>query len=583
MDVASYSKAPMTAPAAVAPRPVWRLDWLTPARCRLIFVALLAFGFYSHLRYLRHDCPIDLSGDEAQYWDWSRALDWSYYSKGPLVAWIIRASTSVFGNQMWAVRLPALVFAVATSILTYWLTRRLFKSDRLALGVILLNHTVPMFVAGSLLMTIDPPYFFCWGLASAFFALAVLDERRWAWVGIGLAVGAGILAKYGMLIWPVGMLAFLLIDPASRRWLRTPWPWVAMAIALLFLTPAVVWNVQHDWVTFRHVAKQTGAAKQGRLLDGNFFEFIGSQLGVLGPALAVILIGAVIYALKRQRVLRAKPSPRPSPGIPGEGARQDRAVVLLLWMGLPLFAMCLLGSIRSKMQVNWPAAAYFSWMILIGYFLATRLADLAAWRRWRAWFWGSVVFGLVMMPIAHNFEILYPLISRYNAWRVDRARGRGIDDPKKLEKIQIEFRQADPTAKLKGWRELGARVGREMRGLKDPFILCEDYMETAEAAFYTPGQPKTFCIGAYITKIEDRKRRTQYDVWPDRDLAQPALRGRDAIYVGYLNDDLTRSFTSVEELPEEPIYRRGCKVRRFKIYRCRDFHGLAIQPPAGGF
>jgi hypothetical protein len=252
-------------------------------------------------------------------------------------------------------------------------------------------------------------------------------------------------------------------------------------------------------------------------------------------------------------------------------------------MGLPLFAMCLLGSIRSKMQVNWPAAAYFSWMILIGYFLATRLADLAAWRRWRAWFWGSVVFGLVMMPIAHNFEILYPLISRYNAWRVDRARGRGIDDPKKLEKIQIEFRQADPTAKLKGWRELGARVGREMRGLKDPFILCEDYMETAEAAFYTPGQPKTFCIGAYITKIEDRKRRTQYDVWPDRDLAQPALRGRDAIYVGYLNDDLTRSFTSVEELPEEPIYRRGCKVRRFKIYRCRDFHGLAIQPPAGGF
>ena len=129
---------------------------------------------------------------------------------------------------MWAVRLPALLFAVATSVLTYWLTRRLFKSDRLALGVVVLTHLVPMFVAGSLLMTIDPPYFFCWGLASAFLALATLEEKRWAWIGVGMALGVGTLAKYGMLIWPVGMVCFLLIDPASRKWLKTPghgWRW----------------------------------------------------------------------------------------------------------------------------------------------------------------------------------------------------------------------------------------------------------------------------------------------------------------------------------------------------------------------
>ena len=62
-----------------------------------------------------------------------------------------------------AVRYPALVLGVATSIVTFLLTRKLFGSDRLALGAVLLNHFVPMFVAGSVLMTIDPPYFFCWG------------------------------------------------------------------------------------------------------------------------------------------------------------------------------------------------------------------------------------------------------------------------------------------------------------------------------------------------------------------------------------------------------------------------------------
>src|SRR5207248_3299820 len=219
------------------------------------------------------------------------------------------------------------------------------------------NHVVPMFVAGSLLMTIDPPYFFCWGLACALLALAVLDERKWAWIGVGIAVGVGALAKYGTLLWPIGMFAFLLIDPASRKWLATPWPWVAVLIALIFLTPAIVWNVKHDWVTFKHVAKQTGAATQDRWLNGNFFEFIGSQIGVLGPALAVILVGAVVFGFRRQRVLRRSPSPRPSPAsggsswqslrspaLAGEGERADRAVVFLLWMGLPLFLLCTLGS-----------------------------------------------------------------------------------------------------------------------------------------------------------------------------------------------------------------------------------------------
>jgi undecaprenyl-diphosphatase len=523
----------------------------------------MVLGFVAHLWYLRHDCPIDLSGDEAQYWDWSRALDWSYYSKGPLVAYIIRASTELTGSsEMWAVRLPALIFAVATSVLTYWLTRRLSKSDRLALGVVVLTHLVPMFVAGSLLMTIDPPYFFCWGLASAFLALATLEEKRWAWIGVGLALGVGTLAKYGMLIWPVGMLCFLLIDRDSRKWLRTPWPWLAVGIGLLFLTPPIVWNVKHDWVTIKHVAKQTGASGEPKLLNGNFWEFVGSQAGVLGPAMLVILAGAIGFAWRRQRALREEPSQ--------EGShRNDRAVVLLLWMGLPLFVMCVIGSVRSKMQVNWPAAAYFSWMILAGYFLATRMNEGRLWRRWRGWVWGAVVFGVLMMPVAHNFECLYPVLTWINSVK---------------KKHPIEPRQIDLTvAKMKGWKELGARLTKEMNGLHDPFILCEEYGQTAETAFYTGGQPKTYCVGAYITKLSDRKRRTQYDVWPDRNLAQPSLRGRDALYVGYMNDDVLNGFESVEELPEEPIYRGGYKVRRFKIYRCKGFKGLELKPPAGGF
>src|SRR5215204_1389273 len=123
------------------------LRWLTPARCRLILAIVLSFGFLSNVLFLTRDCPIDLSGDEAQYWDWSRRLDLSYYSKGPLVAYIIRASCAVFGDTMPAVRLPALVLGTGTLVVTYLLARKLFASDRVGLGAVLLFHVVPMFVA----------------------------------------------------------------------------------------------------------------------------------------------------------------------------------------------------------------------------------------------------------------------------------------------------------------------------------------------------------------------------------------------------------------------------------------------------
>jgi 4-amino-4-deoxy-L-arabinose transferase-like glycosyltransferase len=225
---APAEKAAAATAADTTARPVWQLAWLTPGVCRALFVLLLAFGFLSHLRYLHHDCPIDLSGDEAQYWDWSRNLDLSYYSKGPLVAYVIRASTALFGNHMPAVRYPALVLGVMTSVVTYLLALRLFRSDRVALGTVLLYHLVPMFVAGSVLMTIDPPFYFCWALATYLLTFAVFDGgRRWAWLAVGAVAGVGFLAKYAMFLWFLPAAIVLLVDRPSRRWLRTPWPYAA--------------------------------------------------------------------------------------------------------------------------------------------------------------------------------------------------------------------------------------------------------------------------------------------------------------------------------------------------------------------
>lgn len=544
------------------------MSWLTPWVCRLLFAALLVWGAVSHYLYL-HDSPLDLSGDEAQYWDWSRQLGWSYYSKGPLVAWIIRLSTEIFGSTMPAVRYPAMVLAVGTSICTYWLVVKLFKSDRLALGTGLLYHFIPVFIAGSILMTIDPPFFFCWALATCLAVKGLFDGSRWVWPVVGLILGAGFLTKYAMLLWWVGLGIFLLIDRPSRRWLRSGWFWSMPVIALACTAPVVYWNAQHHWVSLLHVKEQTGTGFRW----SNPLEFLGGQVAILGLSLAIIMAGAVIYAV-RLRVGDRESSDTMASGSDRSDRDHLRAVRYLLSIGLSFFAIVFVDSFRSKIQPNWPAPAYFTLMILSAYFLSIRLGRGCP-HKW--WWRGNLLFmvvvGVVMAPLVHDFSILYPYLDR-------------LDHVRKVfgAKHPLTVRQIDPTYKLRGWQELGQVVGLELRAMEPgSFILADDYQTTAELAFYAPGQPKTYYGGSYFK--QSPSRFSQYDMWPDRSLApaDTTLIGRDAVYVGYMRQDLREAFAHVQQLPDFVFRVDGVEVRRFFIWKLSDFRGLARSSAQGRF
>ena len=531
----------------------WRLPWLTPVRCRLILAAVLCFGFLSHLRYLTNNCPLDLAGDEAYYWDWSRKLDLSYYSKGPLVALIMRASCSIFGDVMPAVRLPALLLAVGTSLATYWLTRRLFASEKLALGSVLLTHLVPIFVAGSILLTIDPPYYFCWALATCFAVKAVFDGSRWAWIAIGAAIGVGFLAKYTALAWFVGLLLFLLFDRDSRRHLRSPWPWISLAVALLFTTPVLVWNIQHRWVTALHVGTH-GHLETSHM---NVLEFFGGQVATLGPPLAIIMVGAIIWGLRRDR------APRP----------WRRPVRFLLWMGLPFYAMVGVMSVWTKVQANWPAAAYFTLMVLTAAFLGSRLANPLRWHRWRGWVWAAVGFAIVAVPLAHNTELIYPLIERI---------GRRYA----LKPERNWLRQKwDPTHRLRGWRDVAEYISSQLRQMPPgSFVMCERYEATAALAFYIEEQPKTYYVGSWFQNPERRGHYSQYDLWPDRQLDRPELIGKDAVFLGYEPPrDLRAAFDHMEALPGLDIRRAGMKIDTLWLWHGYGFKGMHRPADPGKF
>ena len=150
--------------------------WLTAARCRLALLLVVTPVAVGHIAYLSFNCPVDLAEDEAYYWDWSRQLDFGYYSKGPLTAGLVRLSCTLFGDTMPAVRLPAIFLRAGVAACAWSLTLRLFKSPRLALSAAILGYAVPIFLPAGLVMTTDPPFLFLWALACATAAKAMDDD-----------------------------------------------------------------------------------------------------------------------------------------------------------------------------------------------------------------------------------------------------------------------------------------------------------------------------------------------------------------------------------------------------------------------
>lgn len=582
---ARYHVAPMSQsvpsdiPSAPAPLPppspssAWPLTWLTPLRCRLLALLLIAFGVLSRIDYLNSPGALDLAPDEAQFWLWSKHLDWSYYSKPGMASWLIALSTTIFGDTMPAVRYPALALGVGTTLLTYLLTRKLFSSDKLALGAVGLCHVVPMFIAGSMLMTIDPPFVFFWSLATYFFVLAVVDNKKWAWSAAGLAIGLSFLSKYAALLWLVGVVAALLADANHRRHLRTAGPWLMTALAALCTLPVLIWNANHGWVSAQHVRADTTSGF--KLLEP--LSFLGGTIGAVNPLLFILIIGAIITSLSRAGIdgLRRFAAATLSPNNLSSGElTQARHARLLILTVLPYAVLVTASTFFTNAQINWSAPVWFALLIVTAWFISTRMQSPASWKRWRGLLWGTIIIALIIAPLAHNTRSLYPAIAHI------QTQWLGNEKP--------NVRKWDPTARLQGWSTFAKDLdaARLASVGPDAFFLADDRSDASALAFYAPGQPKTYVMGPYIEDPEKRGRKSQFDLWPDRSLerSSTSLLGKNAIYFGPKWPVLAKAFESVEELtPIEVnavVNGKSYNLSTRRVYALRNFKGF-LKPTDG--
>jgi undecaprenyl-diphosphatase len=467
---------------------------------------------------------VDLSPDEAYYWEWSRRLDLSYYSKGPFIAYLIHALTTLFGTSAFSIRLGAVIINVLGAWLLYRFGTECFGAERAGFWTMLTLQVIPIFSAGAILMTIDPPFLFFWLVAMVALYRALVKGAAFYWLVAGAALGLGTLAKYTMLFLLLSVPLYLAVAPHARRAFRTRAPYLGLLIAIGMIAPVIVWNARHGWPTFFHVASD-GIGPGVDL--SNVWQFLLGQVAVLTPPIAACLAWGAWWGWRKGFRDREEP------------------YRFLMAVALPIWLAYLFVSVQTKVQANWPVAAYLPLMLVTVGLILTK------WREWgplaKRWALAFLGFALVLAGavsvVAHDTSLL-------DRW--------GFPLELKL----------DPTVRVMGWKELGARVGEVAKTMPQPvFLFSSRYQVTSELSFYVEGRPRAYTVNL-------GRRLSQYDFWegPER------LEGWNAVYVlegnRAMEPEVKRLCARADPHEVLEVTRGRRVVHTFSLTRCYGFRGI---------
>jgi len=336
----------------------------------LILLALLALRVGAILL-----TEIDLYADEAQYWRWSRDLAWGYYSKPPMIAWVIRAATELFGNGEWAVRLAAPVLHTIAAGALYCTGRAMFDA-RVGFLAALLYAFMPGVILSATILSTDGVLLPFWCLALLlFWRLREAQAGWWGALGLGIMLGGGFLAKYAMVYFAIGMALSALFDANSRRALASPKGLAALAMAGAIFAPHLAWNALHGFETVSHTVDN--ANLEGELFHpGHLVTFLLDQMGVFGPISFLALIIGLVHTLRMR-----------------DGAARQPMVWLLAFT-LPVLVIIAVQSVLSRAHANWAATAYPAASIRVAAWM-TRLSPSV-----RTWVLIAAISGLAMLTPA---------------------------------------------------------------------------------------------------------------------------------------------------------------------------------------
>jgi len=304
--------------------------------------------------------------DNAEQLSWVRQLAWGYYKHPPLPTAFLWPWVQLFGVEEWVTYAAAAAVSGGGLLLTWRLVAQLAgvrAADVSMLATLCSVHfsqRLPHFNHDVLLMP-------CVVAAAACCWAAFERRSRLAWVGVGVALGLGALAKYQVALAGVAVVVWWLHERAWRDPVHRTGLGVATVLALAIVGPNLAWVVSHDFLPLHYAVNNSLAhdvsAHAGR---GSVPKWLGDQLTMaLG---SMLLLAAVHWRAGRG----------PASLVGGEAAHSMRVRhFLLCWGVLPLATIPLLGlALDARLHANWAFA-----------YLPLTAAAVAVWVEGGRWKW----------------------------------------------------------------------------------------------------------------------------------------------------------------------------------------------------
>ncbi|MCB1927544.1 MAG: glycosyltransferase family 39 protein [Rhodocyclaceae bacterium] len=475
-------------------------------------LAAIAVLLTAYRMWVIQHLGIDLYVDEAYYWGWSKALDWGYFSKPPVIAAMIAGSTALFGDGLLAIKLPSLLSYPLAALIICRLGSLMFD-DRVGFWSGLAFLTMPLVGALGLFVSTDAPLLLFWSLGMLALWHALHEDGGWRhWLVLGLVVGLGLLTKYTMAAFLPSALLVMLAGGSGRTALVGPRPWVAVLIALLVFAPNLWWNWSHDFPTFRHTADITQLdAEPGD--RSNLGEFLAGQWLSMGPLLFLCMLWAIARTVMRVR---------------------DPVWRMLLGMSLPLLALVSVQALRGGANSNWAAPAFVAGIVLTVGWLGDR-------QRWRT------VAAAVMVNLL--------LVSAVYHW----------PDVARMADIEIT-RGKDPYKRARGWHEMAQAVAPALAAHPDAILVAPDRDLLAHLIYFL--DPREYASWNPQGRVIDHYQLTT-------DLSAAKGRDLLFVSRDPLDQSVLDRFDAAEDLGERivPVHRDF--ERRIHLTLLRGFRGYA--------
>jgi 4-amino-4-deoxy-L-arabinose transferase-like glycosyltransferase len=543
----------------------WLLAFLIPLTCLRLFMT----------------GQMELSPDEAYYTLWSQRLDLGYYSKGPGVALAIKAGTALLGQTEMGVRFLSPFLALGTSFLAWGWVRRRFGESPAILSLVLLN-CAPIFNVGAVVMTIDPLSIFFWMAAFAAFTRGLEEETRgpaWKWwLAAGALTGLGCLAKYTNALMLLGYVLAMIALPQGRRLARTACPWALLLGFAAFIWPPVVWNMSHDWISYKHTSDRAFDNDVGMGIHPlEPLKYLGMHMGVYSPLIFILLLATLIVLVR----MAFRRLPEGDKGLTDCNVLGEvGAARLIACFTVPIFLLYFSISLVNAGEPNWTAPGCFTLVLGAGLVLRRWVANsrdgvMAAGPAWRLWVARiGLGIGILMSIAVINADLL------------------------RLAGLPLPY-ERDPGSRLRAWRTTAAEIER-LRSAKElelgqpVFLICSNYQVAAALSFYLPKarhawaaalpkDPRTRFGPPPVYMTYSPTVQNQFSFWPSYLGPDSPWLGSSALFISDKDRDsppekLVSTFDTTEPLSIFEITRRGSTVRRLTVFTCRGLKEAAPAP-----